>query len=935
MKRRLLIAFALLATTPLLAAEPPTVGSVTRGGREDDGWFLARSPSILRVKSSAQVAADLRAAIADYDRVLALESAEPRLRAEALRRAAYLRLRLVENGEADEAELARAITLYERVLADHPGDEANDHALYQLARARQFAGDNAAAATLLQALGDRYPSSSLRADALFRGAEMRYLAGDYALAEREYRRVLDMGDRYPQYEPAQYKYGWSLYQQGRYEDAVPVFLAILERELPPGELDDPVAALSGVGARQAEVASESLRVLGLSFAALGGGPAVSRHFSAGQEPRFLAMLYASLGTQLQAQRRYTDAAQAFEAFAAKAPQHRLAPRFRRHAIAALEAGGFGEPMLAAQARFVEAYAPDSAYWNGRSPDATTVVDVRTMLDGLARHRHAQAQQLPVAGVARRATFAAAAQLYRRQLELFPQDEAAPQTTLLLADALLEAGDTEDAARQYARSAYDYPEHARAPEAAHAAVQAWRQLAEAQPARRETALRAAVAAGEQLAERFPAHPQRLPVLVAVAQDLHELKDYEAAIARARQVLETRAPAALAQQAWVVVADSQFALARHEEAEDAYRRLLAGTGGAPEARAEWQRRVAITLYRRGELARGEQRWRDAAQLFERAGDAAPEPTLRAAADYDAASAYVELKDWPGAQRSLERFRARHPSHALIADADRKLATAYERGGQHAAAAQVYARIAQRAEETPELRRDAAWRSASLYDRASAPAAAIAAYESYVRAWPQPLATAQQARRRLADLESQSPGRAQHWLRAIVDADTASGVRDDGSRQLAAQASLELGRAQAMEAARVSLRGGEAARLAQRLKLTQSAVATLDRAAAFGYADTTTAAAYELGAMYRELARALLASERPAGLQPLEREQYELLLEEQAFPFEEKAIAAHENNLSRLRQGLWNEWIRRSSLALADLVPVKYAKRDERENSYDSLN
>jgi hypothetical protein len=61
---------------------------------------------------------------------------------------------------------------------------------------------------------------------------------------------------------------------------------------------------------------------------------------------------------------------------------------------------------------------------------------------------------------------------------------------------------------------------------------------------------------------------------------------------------------------------------------------------------------------------------------------------------------------------------------------------------------------------------------------------------------------------------------------------------------------------------------------------------------------------------------------------------LLEEQAFPFEEKAIQAHELNLQRVKQGLWNEPIKRSVRALAELSPAKYGKQEENEDRYDSL-
>ena len=42
-------------------------------------------------------------------------------------------------------------------------------------------------------------------------------------------------------------------------------------------------------------------------------------------------------------------------------------------------------------------------------------------------------------------------------------------------------------------------------------------------------------------------------------------------------------------------------------------------------------------------------------------------------------------------------------------------------------------------------------------------------------------------------------------------------------------------------------------------------------------------------------------------LEREQYDVMLEEQAYPFEEKAIGLHETNAARAPQGLYDRWVR----------------------------
>jgi Flp pilus assembly protein TadD len=53
---------------------------------------------------------------------------------------------------------------------------------------------------------------------------------------------------------------------------------------------------------------------------------------------------------------------------------------------------------------------------------------------------------------------------------------------------------------------------------------------------------------------------------------------------------------------------------------------------------------------------------------------------------------------------------------------------------------------------------------------------------------------------------------------------------------------------------------------------------------------------------------------------------MLEEQAFPFEDKAIALHQGNTARAAGGLWGPWIERSYAALATLLPARYGKTEQ---------
>ncbi|HEU5337985.1 MAG TPA: hypothetical protein VFU39_01740, partial [Sulfuricaulis sp.] len=73
---------------------------------------------------------------------------------------------------------------------------------------------------------------------------------------------------------------------------------------------------------------------------------------------------------------------------------------------------------------------------------------------------------------------------------------------------------------------------------------------------------------------------------------------------------------------------------------------------------------------------------------------------------------------------------------------------------------------------------------------------------------------------------------------------------------------------------------------------------------------------------------------GLSAAELEQYVVMLEEQAYPFEEKSIELHEVNVRRIANRLYDQWIRRSLDALGKLRPVQYAKVEKSEVIINAL-
>jgi tetratricopeptide (TPR) repeat protein len=93
----------------------------------------------------------------------------------------------------------------------------------------------------------------------------------------------------------------------------------------------------------------------------------------------------------------------------------------------------------------------------------------------------------------------------------------------------------------------------------------------------------------------------------------------------------------------------------------------------------------------------------------------------------------------------------------------------------------------------------------------------------------------------------------------------------------------------------------------------------------ADVTAAATYYMAETYFNFSRSLLESERPTDLKPAELEAYEMDLDEEALPLEEKAIGVHEKNMELLRAGVLNEWTEKSLGRLEVLMPGRYAKHE----------
>ena len=822
-----------------------------------------------------------------------------------------------------------AIETYKQILETYPDYERNDKVLYQMSRAYDEIGQPDLAMEVMNRLVTEYPYSRHVDEVHFRRGEYYFVRKKFIDAEDAYSAVITLGTNSDYYELALYKKGWTLYKQYFYEEALDNFVAMLDHRQSIGfdfdamDEDDDEHRIT-----------DTFRVISLSFSNMGDPEVVDQYFSVKGHRSYADKIYANLAEFYFAKLRYEDAASVYKSFIDLNPYHKVSPHFGMRVVEIYGEAGFPKLVVEAKKDFATRYALDAAYWDNIDiAEADEVVGfLKTNLTDLAGHYHALYQEKLLVEE-QPANFVEANRWYRQLLGSFPDDPDTPGVNYQLADLLLENEDFVDAAHEYERTAYSYDAHEKSSAAGYAAVYAWRQeLDAATGARQRDVMEATVESSLRFADTFVEHEQAPIVLGAAADDLYEMKDFARAIESAHKLVD-RYPTTdkdLRRSAWAVIAHSSIDIAEYVDAEFAYTNVLQLTPADDESRDAVIDGLAASIYKQAEQANLLEDYRAAAGHFLRIKAVAPTSSIRSSAEYDAAAALMKIEDWAMASGVLEEFRTSHPEHELNKDATKQLAYIYREDGQTARSAAEHERIAAEAEDV-ELGREALLTAAELYDEVHVLDDAIRVYEQYVDDYPRPLDIAMQTRNRLSEIYHDQSDYQRYFdeLNEMVEEDRDAGSdRTDRSRFLASKAALVLAERDYEQFARLQLVQPFEESLALKQESMDKTLATLEDLVSYQVAEVTAAATFYIAQTYLNFSTSLIESERPAGLSAAEMNSYELVIEEEAYPFEERAIEVHEENFELLAGGIYNPWVQKSLDSLADLMPGRYAKSETSE-------
>ena len=881
----------------------------------------------------------------NYRAFLDLVTDDPELRSEAMRRLGDLEL---EAAEADQLSnnievietrgYDNAVDLFQKLLEAYPDYRRNDTVLYQLARGYEIGGRTDEALDVLNSLVARYPNTPLIDEVQFRRGEMLFLRKQYNEAEVAYQAVMEVGDSSRFYEQSLYKLGWAQFKLAWHEESLNPFFTLLNLKLGDIEIEDGDDRLQGLSRAEQEMVEDTFRVLSISFSYMEGSASIDEYMNAHGQPEFAYVIYMNLGDLYLEKERFVDAAETYESFVDQDPYHPKAPLLQVEVIEAYKRGGFPSLVLEGKKGFVERYGMDGDFWVRNLPEENTAVaaHLKANLTDLAQYYHAEAQT-----DGKKTDYQEAARWYRKYLAFFPEDPDSANTNFLLAEILYESEDYELATEEYERTAYAYPMHDKSAEAGYAAILAYRAHENViAPEAKDEWHQAYLDSGLRFADTYPEHPQSGAVLTTVAEDLFKQNQFDLAIAVGQAVVAKQPPvdAALSRTAWNVIAHSQFDIENYVQAEEAYYKLRTFTPlEDKEAFKDVNERIASSIYKQGEDARDEGNLELAVTHFTRLGVAVPDSDIRATADYDAAAALITLAAWDRASGVLEKFRADYPDSEFADDITAKLAVTYVASGRGDDAAQEYEKIANAESSSDDIRREALWKAAELYESSGSITSEHRVLEDIVARYPNPLSESIEARYRLLEIAEASGNEAERVARlqdmVTIDA-TAGAQRSDRTRYLAATASIELAEPVRRRFEVMKLTQPLADSMKLKRSLMEDVIEVYTDAADYGVAEVTTAATFRLGEVYQQFSSDLYDSERPAELDEAALGQYELLLEEQVFPFEEKAIDLYKANADRAADGVYDEWVIKSFERLAELMPARYAKMERSENVVTAL-
>ena len=798
------------------------------------------------------------------------------------------------------------------VLNDNPDHPQAKEYAYQLARLQSIVGASKESEATLESLKGRVASTNAQPKLVkelnFRIGEAAFSQQDYDKAIEEYSALLNQSElpdaeKNPQgfdlHTNALYMRAWSYLQLNEFKSASRDFLSLL--------------TLEDFEANNKQMYEDSFRGLVLAVNDAGGMNELQTLMTAEEIKPIAKPFYERMISFYKEEKRWAEIIAAYYQFQEFYPQTKQALAMEEELLEFLEDNDQKASLRDEKARFVEVYAelaPKKA--------ADYAIELAEYFRSVAQNESDQDE--------RQSAYEKSLTWYKRFIALFPDYENLGGIQFAYAETLLESGASEEA-RSVLTQLSKNPKTSK-PVAQRAAYLALTSIDSQQGADGELSpelVSRKRALATAFLKDFPDHPESPQVLGWLLVETFKSGSEQESLELAEQAIKNYPNTKVALLATEIRADSYFKAEDWQAAATGYEALLRDQPDS-EKRQSWAENRIKAYYQLARQAEPQK----ALPLFAKVYNS-NDATLAPAALYEA-GVVAEKASPEQSQQLFEQLLQRYPKHQNIDDARLKLTQLYKRNKEWSKAAALLADASKQIQD-PQLRQTADYEIAELYLKSGEGQKAEASLKAYLDKYQQPYGEVAKAQQDLIEIYERSKrfGPALRLMETYVSTNLSSSEATPSSRKAAQTYAERLAEndRQVYQSKRIT--SDLQASFKRKQAAMKRAVQSYNRLLQFNNPESASVAQAGIGDLYAELATALMESPAPPGLNELEKEEYLLILEEQALPLEDRALEAHQKNISALHlRRQWNEGIEQSIKSMAKLMPARFDKSEQIEGS-----
>lgn len=813
----------------------------------------------------------------------------------------------------------RIIELLSTSITDYPDAKGNDVLLYQLAKAQAQNDQYDESIETLALLSEKYPRSPYYVESQFRIAEDAFSTQSFSAAEYAYNEVIISSGNDIFFEKSLFKRGWSRFKQSFYEEAIADYIeAVLQHNF---------GVYETLSTGERDQFDEYFRGIALSFTYLNDTERIADFFKGRPDFPYRYQTYQMIGDLYYRQERFSDSVDTHRQFTKHFPDSDDIPYAYLKIIEIWKNSGFKEPIYQAIEDYYQAFSPASSYWVNQNDNSKINRVIRRSLREyivlMTGYYHNRYQSSNTDN-----DYQQADKWYRRYLQNYEAYAQQDNLYFLYGELLAQRNKRMEAFTYYELAAFDN-EQILHQEASYAAIilsgELYTETSE------KKLLDKNILYAKVFSRQFPLDNRAYPVALQSAEQAYQDQRYSNAIELADLAIVSNKNNSVFQPS-LIKALSYFNLNDFEEAESLYKNLLLSSELDNNQRQEFRNNLALAIYRQAEQATINEDTARSIYHFARISTIVPESEIAASGLYDAIALNMKFEQWIDAIGLIDRFQNFYPQHQFSNDVSRKLSAAYLNSNQGIKAAREFEKIA-RTDSNLAIKAAALWQAAQIYEKKNKIELAIKFYAEYTEKFLKPYSQRLEAMAKIAELyaKSKTPGASRSWYEKIIKIDETvlNNVRTDASRNITSTAYLVLARLEKYRFDTLKLTLPLKNSLRKKKTAMQKSIVLFGKSSVNKIYDITTEATYSIGKIYQDFSQSLLNSDRPDNLNEEELDQYEILLEDQAFPFEDKSIEFFEINLSRIQEGLYNDWIRDSFNELIILFPVRYNRQPKQDD------